>query len=122
MKERIDAVLDSTARLQEIRTRITAIDAERAALETEAAEIMQRIGVGHAADWKDARLPLPRRIISFFASRPTEQFRVSAIGQALGMTHRRDLQTLRGTLSRLTWENRIARIGPWTYMGKPGVV
>ncbi len=119
MNQRIDAVLDSTARLQEIRSRIAAIDEERAALEAEAAEILQRIGVGHAADWKDARLPLPRRIISFFASRPAEQFPVRVGHEAGHVVH---LQTLRGTLSRLTWENRIARIGPGTYMGKPGVV
>jgi len=126
MKERIDAVLESTARLQEIRTRIAAIDEERAALEAEAAEILQRIGVGGtgtvAGEWKDARLPLSRRVISFLATRPAEQFRISALASNLGLTHPDDVRNLRGTLARLTNEQRVLRTGKGSYTGKPGAI
>ena len=126
MKEKIDAVINASARLQEIRTRLAAIEEERAALEAEAKDILHRAGMGAVAattgEWRDGRLPITRRVLSFLAARPAERFAVAAIGHALGFSHKKQMQTLRGTLARLSDEGRVVRNGLGLYSGKPGAV
>ena len=126
MKQRIDAILDSTARLQEIRTRLAAIDEERAALEAEVAEILQRAGVGVRSagtpDWQNERLRLPRRIISFLSEHPTQHFGTMAIAHAFGLSHKQQQHVLRQALARLANERRVVRIGRASYGYKPGAV
>ena len=126
MKQQIEAVIDSSKRLQQIRERLAAIEDERAALEAEAKEILGRIGLGKAIsgapEWKDGRLPLTRRILSFLAAHPMEQFRIAALARALGLSHPDYVQNLRGALARLAKEHRVIRSAAGVYSGKPGAV
>jgi transposase len=123
MKEQIQAVIGSTTRLAQIHARLQEIEEERVALEAEAKDILHRIGIGDAAgEWKDRRLPITRRVLSYLAARPSEQFPIPALARALGLSHRTQIQALRGALARLSDEGRVARTGPGVYSGKPGAV
>ena len=124
----IDRVLDDTTRLREIRRRLGEIETERTALESEARQILQRLGPGgipgaaRMPSWKDQRLRLPRRIIEFLSANPGDWFRAAAIAAALGFTQEREINAIRHTLARLDAEGRVTRTGYGIYMHKPGAV
>lgn len=131
LTERLVEVIDATNELREIRSKLALIDEERRALEERAERLLANVA---SAASTSALLPLravrpasltslgspagetfTERVLRLFAERPFEAFSATDICAMPEVRGAATPHTVRGTLSRLVSENRIARVGYGKY-------
>jgi len=117
MGDRIDAVIDASARLREIRDRLAQLNQEKAALEQELERCLDFLATSTAD-----RLPPPEagatnrdHILAYFRRNPTR--RLTAIDLWDALNQRVDnLPVIRTLLSRMADEGKLTRVRHGVYI------
>jgi hypothetical protein len=136
---RIDEVIQATTTLRDIRNQIAELEEARAALEAKAERILADLASAAASSLRPdaggvsveitAPLAIPNfwkfgsgvsssitdRIVQYLARNPNAEYGATELAAALGMVGESNVNTIRGTLSRLTAEGRITKAGYGKY-------
>ncbi|HEX3584146.1 MAG TPA: type IV toxin-antitoxin system AbiEi family antitoxin domain-containing protein [Thermoanaerobaculia bacterium] len=116
MSDAVQHVIDDSEQLQQLRARLSAIDAERAQIQAQIDAAMQRIAAVVVREVPPAaHMPLTHHILWVLRSNRTFALSPTDVAQRLGMTRRSELENIRVHLSRMRQKGWIKRVGHGRY-------